>query len=83
VPARPGLTAGEHRNVDLVRSVVRVSEGRLAHLKARIEEFVHAAEEQPDDSSVWTTILWVAVDRESRPVVSSGPPEPAAENARG
>jgi DNA-binding transcriptional ArsR family regulator len=71
--------AGEHRNVDLVRSVVRVSEGRLAHMKARIEQFVRAAEEQPDDTSVWTTILWVAVDRESRPAVSSGPPEPATE----
>lgn len=71
--------AGEHRNIDLVRGVVRVSAGRLAHMRARIEDFVHPAEEQPDHDSVWTTILWVAVDREDRPAASSGPPESAAE----
>lgn len=67
--------AGERRNIDLMRSVVRVSERRLAKLRTHIEEFIHAAEDQPDDDGAWTTVLWAAVDRQDRPVPPY-PPKP-------
>jgi DNA-binding transcriptional ArsR family regulator len=69
--ARQAGEAGERRNVDLSRAVVRVSERRLAVLKAQVEDFLHAADEEPDDDGTWTTILFAAVDREDRPARSA------------
>jgi DNA-binding transcriptional ArsR family regulator len=64
--------AGEHRTITLTRSVVRVSEQRLAELKAHIKEFIASAQDNPDPSGAWTTVLWAAVDRQDRgPVPSS------------
>ncbi len=58
--------AGENRNITLVRSAVRVSAERVAELRATVEEFLRSAQDQPDSGGAWTTILWVAVDREPR-----------------
>jgi DNA-binding transcriptional ArsR family regulator len=58
--------AGEDRDITLVRSVVRVSAERVAELRATVEEFLRAARDQPDSGGAWTTIVWVAVDREQR-----------------
>lgn len=69
---------GEHRNVVLMRSVVRVKEQRLDALRAQIEDFVRAAGEQPADDGTWTTILWATIDRQDRPVGRSPQPGPAA-----
>jgi predicted ArsR family transcriptional regulator len=71
--ARQAGEAGERRNVALMRSVVQVSEQRLDGLRSKIEDFVRAAEEQPDDDGTWTTILWAAVDREDRSAAGSSP----------
>jgi DNA-binding transcriptional ArsR family regulator len=71
--AREAGEAGERRNVELSRAVIQVSERRLAVLKAQVADFLHAAEEQPDEDGVWTTILWVAVDREHRPIPPAAP----------
>jgi DNA-binding transcriptional ArsR family regulator len=64
--------AGEHRDIGLVRSVVRISEPRLAGWRADIEEFIRGAKEHPDDDGAWTTVLWVAVDRQDRRPGPSG-----------
>lgn len=58
--------AGEHRAIGLVRGVVKVSEQRLAELRALVEEFINSALDQPDPGGAWTTILWAAADREQR-----------------
>ena len=58
--------AGEHRDISLIRSVVRVSEQHLAALKASIEDFIRNAQEHPDPDGAWTTVLWAAADREAR-----------------
>lgn len=58
--------AGEHRTFGLVRSVVKVSEPRLAELRAMLEQFVADAQDQPDPNGAWTTILWASADRENR-----------------
>ena len=58
--------AGENRHISLVRSVVRVSEERVAGLRTAVEEFLRDAQDQPDPGGAWTTIVWVAVDREQR-----------------
>lgn len=63
--------AGEQRNITVVRSVVRVSERRLAGLSADIEELIRDAQDHPDDDGTWTTVLWAAVDRQDRRVVPS------------
>ena len=64
VAASQAEEAGEHRYVALIRSPIRVSEQRLAGLRAQIEEFVREAHEQPDPDGVWTTVLWTAVARQ-------------------
>lgn len=58
--------AGEDRNIMLVRSVVRVSQERVEGLHATVEDFLRDAQDQPDPDGAWTTIVWVAVDRERR-----------------
>lgn len=65
--------AGQHRTMTLARSVVRVSERRLAELCAGIEELIRDAEDHPDDDGTWTTVLWAAVDRQDRRPASSSP----------
>lgn len=62
---------GGQRTITLVRSVVRVSERRLAELRTHIEEFIRGAGDHPDPDGVWTTVVWAAVDREDRPIPSS------------
>lgn len=58
--------AGEHREIALTRSVIRVSERHLAELNARVGELIQDAQDHPDDAGVWTTVVWTAVDREDR-----------------
>lgn len=60
--------AGERRNIALTRSVIRVSEPRLAELKAHIDEFIRNLRDNPDEDGAWTTVLWAAIDRQDRPV---------------
>jgi DNA-binding transcriptional ArsR family regulator len=58
--------AGEDRQVGLGRTVARLSQRHLDELKATLERLFAAAGDEPDDDGVWTTLLWVAVDREDR-----------------
>ncbi|MBO0801590.1 MAG: winged helix-turn-helix transcriptional regulator [Nocardiopsaceae bacterium] len=59
--------AGEDRTFGLVRGAVKVSQARLAELRALVEEFISSAEDQPDPDGTWTTIVWASADREQRP----------------
>lgn len=58
--------AGEVRRVGLGRTVVRISEQHLSELIAELERLFAAASDQPDDDGVWTTVMWVAADRQDR-----------------
>lgn len=58
--------AGEDRRVGLGRTVVRLNEAHLDELKATLERLFASAEQHPDDDGVWTTLVWVAVDRQDR-----------------
>lgn len=80
--ASQAAEAGEQRTITLTRAVVRVTEGRLAELRAHIEEFIRSAADDPDPGGSWTTILWAAVSREDRPVSSSGGPAASQQQPR-
>jgi DNA-binding transcriptional ArsR family regulator len=67
--------AGEHRDIDLHRSVIKVSERRLAQLRAHFSKFIRETQDHPDADGTWTTILWAAVDRQDRRPASSSPPQ--------
>jgi DNA-binding transcriptional ArsR family regulator len=58
--------AGQTRSVGLGRTVVRLNLQHLEQLKAELERLFSTASDQPDDDGVWTTLLWVAVDRQDR-----------------
>lgn len=58
--------AGEDRRSGLGRTVARLSERHLDELKAALERLFTDASSHPDDDGVWTTLLWVAVDRQDR-----------------
>lgn len=58
--------AGEDRRIGLGRTAVRLNEQHLDELKAGIEGLLLAARDRPDDDEVWTTVLWVAIDRQGR-----------------
>jgi hypothetical protein len=66
--------AGEDRQVGLGRTVVRLNQRRLDELRATLEQLFAAAEQRPDDDGVWTTIMWVAVDRQDRRAIPAHPP---------
>lgn len=66
--------AGEDRQVGLGRTVVRLNQRHLDELKATLGQLFAAAEQHPDDDGVWTTILWVAVDRQDRRPIPAHPP---------
>jgi DNA-binding transcriptional ArsR family regulator len=67
--------AGEDRHVGLGRTVVRLNQRHLDELRATLEQLFAAAEQHPDDDDgVWTTILWVAVDRQDRRTIPAHPP---------
>lgn len=66
---------GEDRHVGLGRTVVRLNQRHLDELKATLEQLFAAVEQSPDDDGVWTTILWVAVDRQDRRAAPAPPPE--------
>lgn len=67
---------GERRDIDLMRSVIRISAERLAELRTHIDQFVHEAQDHPDDDGVWTTVLWTAIDRQDRRPAASSPAQP-------
>lgn len=58
--------AGEVRRLGLGRTVVRLNQKHLDDLKAALERLFTTADDNPDDDGVWTTLLWVAVDRQDR-----------------
>lgn len=66
--------AGEHRTVGLGRTVVHLNQRHLDEVKTGLERLFSTAGQQPDDDGVWTTLLWVAVDRQDR---RSTPTRPA------
>lgn len=69
-----GREAGERREIELMRSVVRLNEQHLAELRTRLAELIVQASDHPDDDGTFTTVLWTVVDRQHR-----GPcrPDPA------
>jgi len=71
IAASQAQESGEHRDITVTRSVVRVSERRLAEFTAGVEEFIRAAQDHPDPDGTWTTVLWAAVDRQDRPAPSA------------
>jgi DNA-binding transcriptional ArsR family regulator len=62
--------AGELRGVGLGRTAVHLNHEHLEQLKAELERLFTTATSQPDDDGVWTTLLWVAVDRQDRRTAS-------------
>lgn len=66
--------AGQDRRIALGRTALRLSEQHLEQLKAGLEALLLDAQDHPDDDGVWTTLVWVAVDRQDR---RSGPSSPA------
>lgn len=58
--------AGEDRRSGLGRTVARLNERHLDELKATLERLFTDATSHPDNDGVWTTLLWVAVDRQDR-----------------
>lgn len=58
--------AGEQRTVGLGRTVVHLNQQHLDELKATLERLFATASDQPDGDGVWTSLLWVAVDRQDR-----------------
>jgi DNA-binding transcriptional ArsR family regulator len=65
--------AGQDRRIALGRTALRLSQQHLEQLKAGIEALLLDAQDHPDDD-VWTTLVWVAVDRQDR---RFGPSSPA------
>jgi DNA-binding transcriptional ArsR family regulator len=65
--------AGEVRRLSLGRTALKLSEQALEQLKAGIEALLLDAQDHPDDDGVWTTLVWVAVDRQDRRSVPSSP----------
>ncbi|HEY6468647.1 MAG TPA: winged helix-turn-helix domain-containing protein [Candidatus Dormibacteraeota bacterium] len=57
---------GEHREIALGRTVLRLNLEHLLDLRTHIEALLGAAQNSPDDDGVWATVLWTVVDRESR-----------------
>jgi DNA-binding transcriptional ArsR family regulator len=70
--------AGEDRTMGLGRTVVHLNQLHLDELKATLERLFASATDRPDEDGVWTTLLWVAVDRQGRRRPSAG----AGPNAR-
>lgn len=64
--ASQATEAGERREICLTRSVIQVSERRLADLNTAIGELLRDAQDHPDSDGVSTTVLWAAIDRENR-----------------
>jgi DNA-binding transcriptional ArsR family regulator len=58
---------GEHREINLSRTAVRLSAGRYAELRASLEKLIRAAEAEPDEDGVWTRIVWAMTDLQPRP----------------
>jgi DNA-binding transcriptional ArsR family regulator len=58
--------AGEERLISLSRTGLRLNAGHLAELRSAIEGLIERAREHPDEDGVWTTVVWVAVDRQDR-----------------
>ena len=65
--------AGEHRQIMLSRTGVRLNEQHLTELTAAIGELLRAAQDHPDEDGTWTTVLWTAIDRQDRHRASPGP----------
>ncbi|HEY7324153.1 MAG TPA: winged helix-turn-helix domain-containing protein [Streptosporangiaceae bacterium] len=63
--------AGEDRNIMLHRIGVRLNAEHLTELNATIGELLSAAQDNPDDDGVWSTVVWTAIDRQNR---RTGPP---------
>jgi DNA-binding transcriptional ArsR family regulator len=73
---------GERRSITVTRSVIQVSEQRLADLNALVEEGIRGAQDHPDDGGAWATVLWVAVDRQDRQPASSYDGEPGRQQQK-
>lgn len=66
--------AGEERQLGLGRIGVHLNAQHLSELKAQIEALLASAQDHPDDDGVWSSILWVAVDRQDRRAATIRPP---------
>lgn len=62
---------GADRQVMLHRGGARLSVEHLQELRARFEELIKSAVENPDPDGVWTRVLFTFVDLQDR----SGPPD--------
>lgn len=58
--------AGEDRRISLGRTVLKLNEHHHQQLRASIEALLRSAQDAPDGDGVWTTFLWVAIDRQDR-----------------
>jgi DNA-binding transcriptional ArsR family regulator len=67
--------AGEERQLGLGRIGVHLNAQHLNELKAQIEALLVSARDHPDEDGVWTSFLWVAVDRQDRRAAPSHPPK--------
>jgi DNA-binding transcriptional ArsR family regulator len=76
--------AGEDRRMGLGRTVLRLNETHLAHLKAVIEDLLLTARDHPDADGVLTTVLWTTIDREDRHPASpaAAPPQSGQDDSR-
>ncbi len=74
--------AGEERTVGLGRTVVHLNQPHLDELTASLGRLFATASNQPDDDGAWTTLLWVAVDRQDRRAAAVQPPRPAKQEAQ-
>jgi DNA-binding transcriptional ArsR family regulator len=64
------LERGAKRRVALTRTGFRLSEGHLTQLVARVQEMLREARDNEDEDGVWSSVLFVVVDRQDRPASS-------------
>ena len=62
-----GQEQGEHRDVRLTRSALRLNAEHYTELRAAVEELIRSAEANPDEDGGWTRVVWIMADLQPRP----------------
>lgn len=61
-----GQEQGEHREIHLTRTTLRLNATHYAELRAGLESLIRAAAAEPDEDGVLTRIVWAMADLQPR-----------------
>jgi len=58
---------GADRQLQVVRTGVRLSKAHLAQFWARVQDLLREARDNEDEDGVWSSVFFIVVDRQDRP----------------